>query len=96
MTMCIILSDTDRKEVESGVAEGELFGTYGEGKGYLNDSELHPARRNGGTGGNPDPCFILNANVLANDDFASAQPFLAGLPQKDHLDSTFPPVMPEE
>lgn len=90
MTMCIILNDTDRQEVESNVAYGDLFAQYGPLKGYLNDSQLHPVRRAGG-GTNPDPCFILNAAVLSNSDFATAQPYLSGLPQKDSAtDPTFP------
>lgn len=93
MTMCILLTDADRQVVQSGVNSGELFDTYGPTKGYQNDSELHPVQRQGG-GTNPDPVFILNAAVLSNDDFATAQPYLAGLPQKDSNDSTFPPVLP--
>lgn len=91
MTMCIILSDADRQEVETDVAVGDLYATYGPQKGYQNDSELHPVRRAGG-GTNPDPCFILNAAVLSNDDFATAQPYLSGLSQKDSNDATFPGV----
>lgn len=79
--ICIILDQAACTAVDGGAE-----------KGYLNDAELHPIRRAGG-GTNPDPCYILNANVLDNPDFATAQPYLAGLPQKEYpTDPTFPGV----
>lgn len=93
MVNCIILNDDDRKYVETGVETGELFNLYGDSKGYTNDAECHPAKRTGG-GTNPDPVFILNAAILDNSDFATMQPYLSGLPQKDSGDATFPPPLP--
>lgn len=85
--LCIILNQTDKNEVEGGAE-----------KGYLHNSELHPIQRQGGTGGNPDPCFILNRAVLDNPDFATAVPYLSGLPQKWSDAEDFPPAYepPEE
>jgi hypothetical protein len=79
MTMCIIFNQDDRDAVAGG-----------EDKGYLNGSQLQPVRRQGG-GTNPDPCYIVNAAVQTNEDFATAWPYVAGLPQKDSADPTFPP-----
>lgn len=107
MVNCIILNDADRKYVQSVDPEnpadadaqtGDLYETYGATKGYLADSQLRPVRRAGGSG-NPDPCFIVNANVLtAVDDvsgnliFGTAQAYLSGLPIKDSGDPTFPAI----
>ncbi len=79
---CMILNQTDKTTVEAG-------------NPYGNGSQLHPVERQGGTGGNPDPCFILNVLVLTNPDFADAQPYLSGLPIKNSSDETFPPAMPD-
>lgn len=81
--LCIILNQSDKNEVEGGAE-----------KGYLNGSELHPVQRQGGTGGNPDPCFILNTRVLTDPDFAAAVPYLSGLPQKWSDAPDFPPPLP--
>lgn len=85
--LCIILNQANKEEVEGGAE-----------KGYLHSSELHPVQRLGGTGGNPDPCYILNVLVLSDPDFATAQPYLSGLPQKWSDAEDFPPVYepPEE
>ena len=80
MTMCIILDYDDRGAVAGGAD-----------KGYLDGSQLQPVQRQGG-GTNPAPCYILNAAVQGNEDFATAWPHLAGLPQKDAADPTFPPA----
>lgn len=80
---CIILNATDKAVVEAG-------------NPYLNGSQLRPVQRQGGTGGNPDPVFIVNASVLTNPDFVAAQPYLSGLPIKNSSDETFPPELPEE
>lgn len=81
--LCIILNETDKTQVEGGSE-----------KGYLNDSELHPVPRQGGTNGNPDPCYILNTAVLSNEDFATAVPYLSGLTQKWSDAADFPPPIP--
>jgi hypothetical protein len=79
--LCIILNQADKNEVEGGAE-----------KGYLNNSQLHPVRRQGGTSGNPEPCYILNTVVLTNPDFATAAPYLSGLTQKWSDAEDFPPV----
>lgn len=100
MTMCIILGQADNDEVATGTNSGDLFTTYGATKGYLGGNELHPVARQGGTNGNPNPCFILSTRVLtATDDsgaliFGTAVPYLSGLSQKDSNDPTFPPALP--
>ena len=80
---CIILNQTDKAVIEAG-------------NPYANGAQLRPVQRLGGTGGNPDPCFILNAVVLTNPDFAGAQPYLSGLPVKNSSDETFPPELPSD
>jgi hypothetical protein len=83
--LCIILSQADKNQVEGGAE-----------KGYTNNAELHPIARQGGTGGNSDPCYILNTVVLTNPSFAAAVPYLSGLPQKWSDAEDFPPAIEEE
>lgn len=83
--LCIILDQNDKNEVDGGSE-----------KGYLNGSQLHPIQRLGGTSGNPNPCFILNTLVLSDPDFATAQAYLSGLPQKWSDDPGFPPPLPDD
>jgi hypothetical protein len=80
---CIIFTATDKAIVEAG-------------NPYLNGSRLKPVERLGGTNGNPDPCYIANAAVLTNPDFAAAQPYLSGLPIKNSSDPDFPPELPSD
>jgi hypothetical protein len=85
---CIILDQAACEAVRSRDNEGNFIE-----RGYLNNSELRPVQRQGATGGNPDPCYILNIVVLTNADFATAQPYLSGLPVKTFPDDpTFPPI----
>ncbi|CAN5190947.1 hypothetical protein BH10PSE6_BH10PSE6_16810 [soil metagenome] len=87
---CIILSETDKDYVQGGPCEANSSTSYGNG------SQLRPVQRQGGTSGNPDPCFILNVLVLSNPDFASAQAYLSGLPVKNSSDPGFPPEIPSD
>lgn len=87
---CIILNETDKNYVQGGPCEANSGTSYGNG------SQLRPVQREGGTNGNPDPCFILNTLVLGNSDFAAAHPYLSGLPVKNSSDPSFPPEIPSE
>lgn len=83
--LCLILDEDNKNKVQGDVE-----------KGYLNNSSLMPIRRVGGTNGNPEPCYILNAAVLDNPDFAAAHRSLRGLPTKQSDAPDFPPAFPDE
>jgi hypothetical protein len=82
--LCVIL---DQKTADAVVG--------GKDKGYLNNAVLSPVQRLGGTAGDPDPCYILNAAVLSDPDFSSAKVYLSACRQKWTTDPTFPPELPE-
>lgn len=80
---CFILNEADMAILEAG-------------NPYANGSCIMRAPRQGGTDGNPDPCFILNTSILTHPDFAAAAPYLSGLPVKNTDDPDYPAAIEED
>lgn len=78
----IVLNQAEKVTVEAG-------------NPYLSGAHLRPVQRQGGSNGNPDPCFILNAVVLTEPAFSTVHPYLSGLPVKNASDSDFASPLPE-
>lgn len=112
MTVCFVMDETNRlavKSVDPGnpsdpARSGPLYAAYGETKGYADGEAINPIARQGGTNGNPDPCYIVVKSSILNDDgLATAAGYLvaqaatanSGVVTMDSLDNNFPPALPQ-